>query len=381
MRLKDGAIKNFLKGHMAASIMDGFMDIPNPFENGEHMVITGSASTYYLWHKGLSENYIYKPPSDLDIILSVPANNKKSHSNVPVYQALMKTAAIDTIRLAHFKDTVAISDRYDTKINASKTFSPDEIQEIIHGSRIKEILDLYELKDVHIDEPVTASIVVDMMSLDNTIMGTKTFYNHPNAEESMLRRETLSASLAFKIARTTLKEADAGFQRPGDLVDAFNIMQASGFEYNPTLLRIMTVIALARQVPTGYDFKARGFDRLDQNASEFKNALRHHYNFFTSSQTTQRILDAWDNIANETFPEARKSDQFLTPSEESFLMNFLMPYSGDPRHSIDTELLKDTPEKRKVFEDRPEMDKNIKNSSFLQQRVTFRQISPQEIEI
>lgn len=382
MRLKDGVIKNFLKGHMAASIMDGFMDIPNPFKKGEHMVITGSASTYYLWHKGLSKDYIYKPPSDLDIILSVPPENEKSTDNISYYQTMMRKAAIDAIHTAQFDHTITMSDRYDTKINAKKTFTPDEIREIIHGSRIKEILDQYQMKDVPIDKPVSASIVVDMMSLNNTIMENKVFYNHPKGEESLLRRETLSASLAFKIARTALKETDAGLQRPGDLVDMFNTMHAAGFEYNPALLRIMAVIWVASQVPSvGFDFRGHGFDKIRQGVPKFRDDLREHYNFCTSAEATKRVLEAWDSIAYEIFPEARKSDKFLTPSEENFVLNFLMPLSGSPRESIDTGLLKDTPEKRAAFEKHPEMEENIKSNSFLHQRVTFRQIAPREIEI
>jgi len=89
MRLKEQSLKNLLKGHMSAAILDSFMTVDNPFENGEKIVSTGSVIPYYLWHKGKSEAYLYKPPSDMDMVLSSPLHNERKVSNIYKFRKTM----------------------------------------------------------------------------------------------------------------------------------------------------------------------------------------------------------------------------------------------------------------------------------------------------
>ncbi len=382
MRLRDKSVENFLKGYMSASILDSLMDMQAPFENDEKMVVTGSAITYYLWHKNLSDRYIYKPPSDLDIVLSTPQENEKSISNITKYRNMMQDASRQAVENTGFELAASVAGRYDNSLNIKRTFAPDEIKEILTNTRIAEVLKEHEVDDFQIDKEFTIPISIDTMVLDNTVLNTQTFDCHPNAEESVLRHQALSASLAFKIARSTLGR---GFvqneRRPGDVVDIYNIVNAHGYDHDPALLRVMAVVALAQQLPSAFDQQEYTGHLLHRNADELQEALHKHYGTRFSKSNTQMVVDVWEGIVHDVFPAWEDDEPILTKEEDEFIMNFLMPMSGDPRENILPELLQGTKQLREVFNEHDELAQKIRNSTFFQQRVTYRQTASMEIEV
>lgn len=357
------------------------MEIDNPFEKGEHMVVTGSAATYYNWHSGVSETYTYKPPTDLDLILSVPLDIPRSRANISRYQQMMVGAAHAAARHAGFQSAVTMPDRYDTRMMVSKTFEPEEILEALSQERIGGVLKQHGITNLQIDKPFEAKLVVDMMSLDNTIVRTRTFGSHPNAEASLLRREDPGASLAFKMARSFMGDHARDYPKPGDLIDMFNTLHTDGFTNDPRLIRVMTVVAMARQIDGGFDFKTRGIEKISGGAEYFRRAVQNEYGSPLSPELAQTILDSWRDVAFVTFPELKDGVPIFKPNEQAFVMNFAWPYSDDPSNSIVPELLQETPEGAAVFSEHPEMASNLKHSTFLQQRISARQIAPQDIEI
>lgn len=382
MRLKDNSLKLFLRGHLAAEMINGYMDIPNPFENGEHMVVTGSAATYYNWHSGLAQTYAYKPPTDLDLVLAIPPEHKPQPGRVSTYRDMMVAVTHDAAKQAGFQSAVTMPDRYDVRMMVSKTFEPEEIEAVLAQDRIAGVLRRQGLNDIKVDQPMKSCLVIDLLALDPSIVKTRTFGGHPSAEASLLRREDPSASLAFKMARSFLGTCGQNdYPKPGDLIDMFNTLHTDGYVSDPQLLRIMTVVATARQIDGQYDFRAHGIDKILGGTERFQRAVEAEYGGRLPFETAEEILQAWRGVAFGTFPELRLGSALFQPHEQAFVMNFAMPYSGDPRNSIIPELLQETPEGAAVFAEHPEMQANIKNSSFLQQRVSFRQISPQEIDI
>ncbi len=370
-----------MRGHLAAEMVDSFMEIDNPFEKGEHMVVTGSAATYYNWHSGASEVYSYKPPTDLDLILSVPLDVPRNRENISLYQRMMVGTTHAAARHAGFQSAVTMPDRYDTRMMVSKTFTPEEIREALEQERIAGILKQHGMTNPQIDKPFEAKLVVDMMSLDNTIVKTRTFSSHPNAEASLLRREDPSASLAFKMARSFLGDHARDYPKPGDLIDMFNTLHTDGFTNDPALLRVMTVVAMARQIEGGFDFKTRGIEKISGGVECFRRAVEDEYGSTISPELAQNILESWRDVAFVTFPELKDGAPIFRPNEKAFVMNFAWPYSDDPSTSIVPELLQETPEGAAVFAEHPEMAENLRHSTFLHQRITSRQIAPQDIEI
>ncbi|MGH1402663.1 MAG: hypothetical protein ACRBDL_00310 [Alphaproteobacteria bacterium] len=382
MRLRDQSVHNFLKGYMSASILDSLMEAPTPFEDDEKMVVTGSAITYYLWHKGLSEKYLYKPPSDLDVVLSTPKENERSISNITKFRHMMQDASKDAIENAGFELSASIAGRYDNSLNIKRTFTPDEIKDILFNTRIAEVLKDNQIDNVQIDKEFTTSISMDTMVLDNTVLNTETFPTHPNAEDGMLRYQALSASLAFKVARSTLGRGfEQSQRRPGDVVDIYNIVNAHGYEHDPALLRVMAVVALAQQLPSAFDQREYTGHLLHRNAEELQDALRQHYGTRFSLSNTQMVIDVWEDIVHDVFPAWEDDDPILTQEEDEFIMNFLMPMSGDPKENIIPELLQGTTPLKEVFNQHDELAHKIKNSTFFQQRVTYRQTASMEIEV
>ncbi|MGH1456683.1 MAG: hypothetical protein ACRBDI_07870 [Alphaproteobacteria bacterium] len=382
MRLKEQSIKNFLKGHMSAAIIDSLMDISNPFSNGEKMVFTGSAIPYYLWHKGKSENYIYKPPSDLDMVLSTPLGNERTISNIQKFRNIMSDLTAEAANHAGLNVSFANENRYDNTLMIKGEYSPAQVQEALFGSRIKEILDQYGIDKVDIKSPITVTTTMDTMVLDNTILNIEKFDCHPNAEESALRYQSLSTSLAFKIARCTLRRGfEQAERRPGDVVDAYNIVNAHGYQHEPALLRIMTVIALALQVPTSFDPNEYTGGLLHRDPAELHEALIGHYKTSFSKASTDKIIKTWEDIVNDVFLQHSLDAPILTEQEDEFITKFLMPDSGNPKNCIMPELLQGTKELKDVFNKHDELAEKIKNSTFLQQRISYRQISPSEIAI
>lgn len=382
MRLKDQSLKLFLRGHLAAETIKGFMDIPNPFEHGEHMVVTGSAATYYNWHNELAQTYAYKPPTDLDLTLSIPPDRKRHTGHVANYRDMMVAATHDAAKQAGFQSHISVPDRYDVRMLVSRTFEPEEVQAVLRHKQIASVLSRQGIRDVQVDQPFKSSLVIDLLALDPSILKTRTFGGHPNAEASLLRREDPSASLAFKIARSFLGAyGEKDTPKPGDLIDMFNTLHTDGYVHDPRLLRVMAVVATARQIDGRFDFKTSGHEKIYNDTEHFRRAVEAEYGGKLPVETAEEILQAWRSVAFDTFPEIEQDSPLFKPHEQAFVMNFAMPYSGDPRNSIVPELLQDTPEGAAVFAEHPEMRDNIKNSTFLQQRVTFRQISPQEIEI
>ncbi len=382
MRLKPQSIQNFLKGHMSAAILDSFMEIENPFKHGEKIVSTGSVIPYYLWHKGKSDNYLYKPPSDLDMVLSTPLGNKRKASNITKFRKSMFDASSHAIEHAGFKITHANENRYDNTLMICAEYSPDQVQDALFNSRIKEILEQHDINRVDITTPINVSTSIDTMVLDNTVLNIEKFDCHPNADDSVLRHQSLSTSLAFKIARCTLRRGfEQAERRPGDVVDAHNIFNASSYEHEPDLLRIMTVVALALQVPTSFDPDQYTGDLLHRAPDELFEALQQHYKTPFSRASTDKIIKTWEGIVNDVFPLHSDGEPILTAQEDEFIMNFLMPESGHPKESIIPELLQGTTELKSVFNKHDELASKIKNSTFFQQRVSYRQISQSEIEI
>lgn len=382
MRLKDSSLKLFLRGHLAAEMIDSFMDIPNPFERGEHMVVTGSAATYYNWHNGLAETYAYKPPTDLDLILSIPQNKKRSQGRVSTYRDMMIGATQAAAQKAGFLSAVTLPDKYDVRMMVKKTFEPEEIHAVLGQERIASVLEQQGIAGVEIERPLESHLVVDLLTLDPSMLKTRTFGGHPNSESSLLRREDPSASLAFKMARSFLgKGGQQDYPKPGDLIDMFNTLHTDGYVHDPRLLRVMAVVATALQVDGQFDFRTRGIEKIAGGVECFQRAVKNEYGGSLDARTAEDILQAWRKVSYETFPELQREEPFLRPDETAFVMNFALPASGDPRCSIVPDLLKKSPEGAAVFAEHPEMSDNIRNSTFMQQRVSFMQISPQEIEI
>lgn len=382
MRLKSKSIHNFLKGHMSANILDSFMDRPTPFENGEKMVATGSAITYHLWHKGLSDNYLYKPPSDIDMVLSTPDENERSISNIAKFRKIMQEATYDAVSHAGFEIAASVGGRYDNSHSVKRTFEPDEIEHILLNSRISEVLALHEIDNIDINEPATVTIPIDTMVLDNTVLDTQVFETHPNAEDSALRYQSLSASLAFKIARSTLGRGfEQNERRPGDIIDIYNLVHAHGYDHDPQLLRVMAVVALAQQLPSAFDSKDYTGELLHRSVDDMQDALQTRYGTRFSRGNTETAVKLWEDIVHDVFPVTDESAPLLTNEEDEFIMNFLMPFSGDPRESIVPELLQGNESLRNVFNKHDELAERIKNSTFFQQRITYRQMATTEIEI
>ncbi len=382
MRLKEQSLKNLLKGHMSAAILDSFMSIDNPFENGEKIVSTGSVIPYYLWQKGKSEEYLYKPPSDMDMVLSSPLHNERKVSNIYKFRKTMFDTTSHAVQQAGFQITHSCENRYDNVMMVQGEYSPDQIQEALFNTRIKEVLQGYGIDKIDVTSPIHVQTTIDTMVLDNTVLNVNTFDTHPNADESVLRHQSLSTSLAFKIARCTLRR---GFEqterRPGDVIDAHNIVHAAGYEHEPDLLRIMTVIALALQVPTSFDSHEYTGDLLHRAPDELHDALKHHYNTPFSKAGVHKVVDTWEEIVNDVFPNHLPDTPILSAKEDEFITNFLIPDSGHPKHSIVPELLQGSAELKNAFNKHDELASKIKNSTFFQQRISYRQISPTEIEI
>jgi len=382
MQLRDKSIHNFLKGYMSASIIDSIMDVPTAFEDNEKMVVTGSAITYYLWHKGLSERYLYKPPSDLDLVLSTPKENERSIGNITKFRHTMQDACKQAVKNTGFQLVAESPSRYDTSLSVKKVFTPDEVTNILLNTRISEVLKEHKIDDFQIDEDFTVNLSMDMMVLDNTVLDTYVFPNHANAEGSMLRHQALSGSLAFKIARSILEGGfDEHQRRPGDIVDIYNIVNAHGYEHDPALLRVMTVVALARQLSGDFSADDYTSEVLDRNAEELQDALKAYYGTRLSLSSTQMVVDVWEKIVHDIFPTQADDEPILTNEEDEFIMNFLMPMSGNPRDNIVPELLQGTKKLQNVFNRHDELAYNIRNSTFFQQRVSCRQISPSEVEV
>ncbi len=220
MRLKKNIIENFLKGHITSSILDSMMDVASPFDKDTHLVLTGSAITYHLWHKGVSRDYYYKPPSDIDFVLSRRGNQERSVSNTIKFNDDISDFCVSATKRAGIDIVNVAPQNYETQINVSKTFSPDEIHHIVYESRMKEIIEMYGIEDFHITSPVSVSTMIDTMVLDNTVMTPRVFEDcHPNAEASAIRHQALPSSLAFKMARSMLDKFSQQSERPGDVLD------------------------------------------------------------------------------------------------------------------------------------------------------------------
>lgn len=383
MRIKENSIRNFLKGHMAASLIDTHMDMPNPFQNDEHLVVTGSSIPYYLWHSGQSDDYLYKPPSDIDLVLATPPGQHRSHTNIPIYQQQIESIAKKAAKMAGYSLLSSNSTgRYDRSITVERHFEPDEIQHVINNTRIQEVLDKNDISDLKITRPRTIQISMDMMVLDNTILPTQAFETHPNAQQSLLRHQSPAASLAFKMARSTLQEENTNlYARPGDFIDMYNIFNAHGYEHDPKLLRVMAVIALAQQVSPSFEPACFTGESLKKNQNDFKESMQSFYGFNFSDYETQKILDFWHSLSEEVFPHESSDAPLLSEEEDEFIINFLMPYSGDPKESIRPELLAQNNSLRDVFNKHDTLIERVKNSSFFQQRITFQQDAPYEVEI
>lgn len=386
MRLKDHALKKFLRGHIAAEMMKSYMDIPNPFSNGENMVVTGSSTTYYNWHFGLSDVYAYKPPTDLDLVLSVPPERERSTDNIRPYRNMMLDATSAAAENSGFESTVTMRDQYDARILVTKTFEPEEVKAILGQQRIAGVLlqmGVNDLNDLKVDSPIASQIPVDLLALNPGVLKTRTFGAHPNAETGLLRREDPSASMAFKMARSFLgKHRESDYPKPGDLIDMFNTLHTDGYVHDPKLLRVIAVVSTALQVDGQFDFKTRGLNRISGGTDPFREAVREAYGSRIDKKAAESILQTWQRVAREAFPEiAQGKEDIFKPQEVDFIMNFSVPQSGEPSNSIAPELLEQTPEGQEAFRAHPEMKDNIKNSTFMQQRVTFMQISPQEIAL
>lgn len=382
MRLKQDRIVNMLKGHMSASIIDSLMVQENPFDQDEKLVSTGSVIPYYLWHKGLSEEYIYKPPSDLDFVLSSPIEKERTVANITKYRQQMYDIIEGAVEHSGFTVHASNGNRYDNTLSIVGTYTPDQVQEALFESRLKDVLSEYGIEHLNIKDDITVKTNIDTMVLDNTVLEPNIFASHPNAQDSCLRHQALSTSIAFKIARCTLRR---GFEqintRPGDVIDAHNILNAYGYEHDPDLIHVMCVVALALQVPEQFDASHYVGRLLHRDPEELHTALEQHYRTRFSKSSTLKAIASWEQLVNDVFPNHRYDAPMLDDNEERFIMNFLMPYSGAPKESIVPELLQSQDALKCAFNKNNELGPRIKNSSFFQQRVSYHQISPLEIEV
>lgn len=382
MRLKNGIVKNLLKGHMSAKLLDSFAEVENPFTNGEKMIVTGSSVPYYFWQKGLSQNYLYKPPSDVDFVLSVPDENERKISHISQFRDQMYTASREAIDIAGFEPAHSNKDRYENIMSVRAAYTPEQAQEAIFGTRIKEVLDIYGITELEITAPVEVSTNMDTMVLDNTVLEAKQFTTDTLSHTSLIGHQSLTSSLGFKIARNTLRRAfDQNQTRPGDIIDAHNIFHCHGYEHDPDLLHVMTVVALAHQAPTSFEGPEYTGDLLHRNIDELHESLTRHYGTHFSKQTTATAIDTWNILVNDSFPSHKAGVPILTNSEEDFIFNFLSPYSGDPQESIQPDLLQYNDALRSVFNQNSDLANKIKSCSFFQQRISYRQISSCEIAI
>ncbi len=382
MRIKGEAIDTLLKSHLSSALIDGIRDAQNPFDKGEHIVMTGSANAHYMWYKGLQDNFIYKPPSDIDFTLSIPQENERSIENVSTYRNQMLDMLDASIGAAGAKKTWEGIGEYDGKIYVKRTYSADEIKEIFDSPRMQKILHDAHIDDIEIPEETTVTTELDMLVLDNAIVEPLMFDNSVSDQNSALRREAPESSIAFKLARAMLADKEDMFNKPADKVDVHNILQSPDFNYDPATLRIMTVVALSRLANPTFDFSYSPILDKENGAKKLQDGLRGVYNRHFMSNKAMTVMKSWNDLVSEVFPEIDENGApVLTEAEEDFIYNCIEPYSGDPRRSIKTDLLQKSDSLKSAFDAHPEMKSQIENSTFSHHRIAFRQIAPEIIPI
>ncbi len=383
-KIQEKALQRIMKSDMSARLIDGLRDAPNPFEQDEHIVLTGSATSHYMWYRGMQDTYIYKPPSDIDLTLATPPGKERNLDNVPKYMRIMKDTVNHAIEQGGLTIGAELISEYDGKIYAKKTYSADEMRTVLEQDRITDMLAKSGVFVDAIDLPdsVTVRTEIDLLILDNSIINTVGFDDSPD-KNSILRREAPSACVAFKMARAMLAHKDPLlFDKPGDYVDVYNTVNSPGYDHDPELLRIMTVIALARQAPTTFSFDYSDLSESGNDPVHLQKSLRAKYNTHFDNNKTQSVLEAWRGVAKDIFPDIEENGaQPLTEREEDFVMNFLNPLSGDPSVNIDIDLLRQSDAAKSVFETYPEMEALVKGSTFSHHRIAFQQISPEVIPV
>ena len=384
--INEKALERIMKSDMSAKLIDGLRDAPNLFEEGEHIVLTGSATSHYMWYKGLQDNYIYKPPSDIDLVLATPADKERSLDNVYKYRDAMVQCIDHAITQIGEQPRFGLIAEYDGKKYVNKAYNQEEIRAVLEQPLIQGLLTQsgIDTDNITLPESVSVRTEIDFLILDNSMVNAVGFSNTDNQEsDALLRRESPTASVAFKIARAMLADYDSVYQRPADTVDVYNAMLSPGYDNDPALLRIMTIASLARLVPAHFDFEyAPLLSQDDESATTLQRNLRAVYNTHFNRDHALSVLNSWNETTLDIFPDRdEKGAPKLSQEEEDFIFNFLLPQSGNPALNINTELLKSDEDALEAFRSYPELESLLKSSSFSLQRIAFKQIAPDSIPL
>ncbi len=141
------------------------------------------------------------------------------------------------------------------------------------------------------------------------------------------------------------------------------------------------MLSIANQVSSNFDYRELTARLLKKDTDTVMQLLKSHYRSNFSQTVISKHVHLWNDIAHDIFPNCTDGDLILTPEEDEFITNFLVPWSGNPKESIAPELLAESPALKGVFERHTTLADKIKDSTFSQQRISYHQISPSGIEI